>query len=176
VVETDRDPSLYDKTGPIDVRVALSGVSLAFVDFALHPRQWQRSTATVPPPAGLLISLATTASTKVRLSFSLDHRPERFALAPKVASLLGMTEGDRVSVLQALWSYIKMHKLQADDKRHIKTDPSLKEVSSFGFGLSDAASPCSCSLRSHSSSQDKKWSPSTTCPNTSTASSLPALP
>lgn len=66
----------------------------------------------------------------MRLSLYLDHRPERFALAPKVASLLGMPEGDRVSVLQALWSYIKMHNLQADDKRHIKTDARLKEVCS----------------------------------------------
>ncbi|ORY77656.1 hypothetical protein BCR35DRAFT_305438 [Leucosporidium creatinivorum] len=107
VVETDRDPSLYDKTGPID---------------------WQRSAAIVPPPAGLLISLPTTSTTKVRLSLYLDHRPERFALAPKVASLLGMAQGDRVSVLQALWSYIKMHNLQADDKRHINTDARLKEL------------------------------------------------
>lgn len=128
VVETDRDPSLYDKTGPIDVRsFSPSGSPMLYRSYlALY--QWQRTTATVPPPAGLLVSLPTTATTKVRLSLYLDHRPERFTLAPKVASLLGMPEGDRVSVLQALWSYIKMHKLQADDKRHIKTDARLKEV------------------------------------------------
>lgn len=74
------------------------------------------------------MSFRSSSTTKLRLSLYLDHRPERFALAPRLASLLDLRESDRVGVLQALWSYIKMHGLQDEDRKHIRTDARLKEV------------------------------------------------
>lgn len=65
----------------------------------------------------------------MRISLYLDHRPERHAIVPEVATLLGMPEGDRVSVLQGLWSYIKANGLQDQDQRHIRTDQRLRKVS-----------------------------------------------
>ncbi|KAM0791958.1 hypothetical protein ACM66B_004209 [Microbotryomycetes sp. NB124-2] len=107
VIETDRDPNLYDRAGPFE---------------------WQRPPPGPTVPSGLSVSLPSSIDTKLRVSLFLDHRPERFALVPAFATLLDLREADRPTVLQALWAYIKLHNLQDEDKRHIRTNASLKPL------------------------------------------------
>lgn len=129
MIESDRDGALYDKTGPVDVSMC----SLLFnSDAADHPirTQWRRNAATplASLPPGLSLSFPSTSSTKLRIAVYVDHRPERLALQPEVGQLLDVGEADRATVLQALWSYIKLHKLQDPDKKHIKPDAPLKRL------------------------------------------------
>ncbi|SCV72924.1 BQ2448_6849 [Microbotryum intermedium] len=112
VLDTDRDPTLHDRTGAIE---------------------WARpipTTSTPLPvlPKALSFTIPSSQPTTFKLSLYLDHRPERFALVPELATILDMRTGDRVGVLAALWSYIKMHGLQDPDMKHIRTDDRLRKL------------------------------------------------
>ncbi|KAK4046607.1 SWI/SNF and RSC complex subunit Ssr3 [Microbotryomycetes sp. JL201] len=111
VIETDRDPTLYDRAGPFEASAL-----------------WQRPAPGPQAPSGLSVSLSSSIDTQLRISLFLDHRPERFALVPPVATLLDLPEADRPTILQALWAYVKAHNLQDEDKRHIRTDASLRPL------------------------------------------------
>lgn len=64
---------------------------------------------------------------KIHLQF--DFAPERFRLAPALASLLNMTLATRPAIVVALWQYIKLHKLQeSDEKKIINNDAALQEL------------------------------------------------
>lgn len=77
---------------------------------------------------GLTLSFASSVPTSMRVSFYLDHQPERMALQPEVAALLDMYEADRASLTTALWGYIKLNDLQDEDKRHVKCDARMSKV------------------------------------------------
>ncbi|KAM0754421.1 hypothetical protein T439DRAFT_376903 [Meredithblackwellia eburnea MCA 4105] len=101
----DRDPNLYDKTGPIDWR-KLPNIT----------------------PSALTFSLPASTKTIVRLAFYLNHKPDHFSLVPEVAMMLDMAEGDRVSVLQALWGYVRMQGLVDEEKKVVRCDPRMRKL------------------------------------------------
>ncbi|KAI5481060.1 hypothetical protein MNV49_006246 [Pseudohyphozyma bogoriensis] len=104
VIETDRDPTTYDKTGPFD---------------------WRR---TDTPTGAITLALPSSTPTKLRVSLFLDHTPELFSLIPELAALLEMRMGDRVSVLQALWSYVRGKGLLDEERKMVKTDDRMKKI------------------------------------------------
>ena len=62
---------------------------------------------------------------------------ERHQLSPDLAAVLDTTEGDRASVIEGLWEYIKaMGIAQDDDKRMVQCDDRLKTVSNLTPQLS----------------------------------------
>lgn len=126
----------------------------------------------IPPPSGLAFSFPTTQSTKLRLSLYVAHTPERFSLAPKVAQLLDLHESDRVGVVQALWSYVKSHGLQDEEKKCVRTDARLKEVGPAEIPLASEGEKLTCPW-TRSSFRSRSVYPSITCRNTSTASWRP---
>ncbi|KAK4049255.1 SWI/SNF and RSC complex subunit Ssr3 [Microbotryomycetes sp. JL221] len=105
VIETDRNPTLYDRVGPFEWKHL--------------PNQ--------AVPTGLSFSIPSSIDTKIRINLYLDHRPERYQLIPPVANLLDLAEADKPTVLESLWAYVKLHGLH-DDKRHIRTDDKLKPL------------------------------------------------
>ena len=49
----------------------------------------------------------------VRIAVEAEHALPRFVLAPQLAALLGFEAETRESITRALWTYIRMHSLQA---------------------------------------------------------------
>lgn len=122
------------------------------VRFARHltpSQQWRRPSHSTP--SALTFSIPTSNPTPMRISLYLTHKPDYFALLPEVAMLLDMAEGDRVSVLQALWGYVRMHGLVDEEQKSIRIDPRMRKVSFLrGFrgqgvtGLTLLDLGCSC--------------------------------
>lgn len=49
---------------------------------------------------------------KCTILLLLDYQPMKFKLHPRLAKLLGMATETRPKIIEALWQYIKTHKLQ----------------------------------------------------------------
>lgn len=77
--------------------------------------------------------LSTPQSTRKRLiSFSCtlgSLQPPQFKLDPRLARLLGIHTQTRPVIIQALWQYIKTHKLQDPHEREfVICDKYLQQV------------------------------------------------
>jgi SWI/SNF-related matrix-associated actin-dependent regulator of chromatin subfamily D len=51
---------------------------------------------------------------KCTILLLLDHQPMKFKLHPRLAKLLGIPVETRPKIVEALWQYIKTHKLQVN--------------------------------------------------------------
>ena len=49
----------------------------------------------------------------VRIAVEAEHALPRYVLAPPLAALLGFEHETRENITRALWTYIRMHSLQA---------------------------------------------------------------
>lgn len=49
---------------------------------------------------------------KCTILLLLDHQPVKYKLHPRLAKLLGIALETRPKIVEALWQYIKTHKLQ----------------------------------------------------------------
>lgn len=92
---------------------------------------WHRGSSA--PSHGLTIKVPTTSTTAFRISVYLDHRPERFQIAPDLGSLLDVYEADRFGITHALWAYVRTHGLQEDsssggDARQVRLDARLRKI------------------------------------------------
>ena len=68
-------------------------------------------------------------TTKARIVLHIDQTPEKFKLSPRLADMLQMKEASRASITSALWSYVKINKLQDKvDRRIIRPDERLRSV------------------------------------------------
>jgi hypothetical protein len=91
---------------------------------------------------------------KARIALHVEQIPERFKLAQLLSTTVQMKEGSRSAVINALWSYIKINKLQDKvDRRAIKCDQKLRYVSVFIFSQISTTD-----LRCHRSSRPIKCS------------------
>jgi len=52
---------------------------------------------------------------KCTILLLLDHQPMKFKLHPRLAKLLGISVETRMRIIEALWQYIKTHKLQVSN-------------------------------------------------------------
>ena len=104
VVETDRDPALYDLVGPIE---------------------WARSPGS-PPLPGVALTVPADQAFTATVSLYLSHTPERFALVPALAELLDCSELDRVGVLEKLWAYAKREGLVTETG--VKCDAPMRKL------------------------------------------------
>ncbi len=74
-------------------------------------------------------TLASGAGAALRIFLRLDYQPERFAVSPALAGLLGITLGTRPQVILALWQYIKARRLQeSDEKKIVDNDEALRAI------------------------------------------------
>lgn len=63
---------------------------------------------------------------------SLLSNPAKFKIDPYLQKIVKMETGTRISILEALWQYIKIHKLQDhENKETINTDEALKNVNIY---------------------------------------------
>ena len=59
----------------------------------------------------------------------LDYQPPQFKLDMRLAKLLGIHTATRPAIIQALWQYIKNHKLQdTQEKEFINLDKYLQQI------------------------------------------------
>merc|ERR1719419_908192 len=59
----------------------------------------------------------------------LDYQPMQFKLDPRLARLLGIHTQTRPVIINALWQYIKSHKLQDSSEREcINCDKYLEQI------------------------------------------------
>jgi SWI/SNF-related matrix-associated actin-dependent regulator of chromatin subfamily D len=59
----------------------------------------------------------------------LDYQPPQFKLEPRLAKLLSIHTATRPVIIQALWQYIKLHKLQDNQEReYINLDKYLQQI------------------------------------------------
>ncbi len=78
---------------------------------------------------GFEIKRKGSVPVKVRLALYLAHSPQRFALAPELASLLDIQEETRAGVISALWAYIKERRLLDEkDRRVVRCDAALQAI------------------------------------------------
>lgn len=63
-------------------------------------------------------------------SLFLPNQPPQFKLDPRLARMLGIHTQTRPVIIQALWQYVKTHKLQDPHEREfINCDKYLQQVS-----------------------------------------------
>jgi len=66
----------------------------------------------------------------INCTINFYHDDERYLLSPELAAVLDTSEGDRASIIEGIWEYVKaMGIAQDDDKRAIQCDDRLKAVS-----------------------------------------------
>lgn len=53
-----------------------------------------------------------TKPVAVRIAVEAEHALPRFVLAPPLAALLGFEHETRENITRAVWTYIRMHRLQ----------------------------------------------------------------
>uniref|UniRef100_A8QGC5 Brahma associated protein 60 kDa, putative n=1 Tax=Brugia malayi TaxID=6279 RepID=A8QGC5_BRUMA len=59
----------------------------------------------------------------------LDYQPMKFKLHPRLGKVLGMATETRPKIIEALWQYIKTHKLQDQSERdNINCDCYLEQI------------------------------------------------
>ncbi|KAI1712410.1 SWIB/MDM2 domain-containing protein [Ditylenchus destructor] len=66
---------------------------------------------------------------KCTILLLLDHQPMKFKLHPRLAKLLGIAMETRPKIIEALWQYIKTHRLQdSTDRDVINCDMFLEQI------------------------------------------------
>ena len=66
---------------------------------------------------------------KCTVLLMLDYNPLKYKLDPRLARLLGIHTESRPQIINALWQYIKQHKLQDPNEREfVNCDKFLAQV------------------------------------------------
>jgi len=65
-------------------------------------------------------------------TYHIFFKPPQFKLDPRLARLLGIHTQTRPVIIQALWQYVKTHKLQDPHEREfINCDKYLQQVTDY---------------------------------------------
>ncbi|KAK0421288.1 hypothetical protein QR680_015159 [Steinernema hermaphroditum] len=90
--------------------------------------EWQRSPQTNETD-GFQVKRTGDRNVRANIRLWLDHSPSKFKLHPTLAKILGISTDTRQKIVEALWEYIKIHKLQdPDHKEYINLDAYLEQV------------------------------------------------
>ncbi|KHN81249.1 SWI/SNF-related matrix-associated actin-dependent regulator of chromatin subfamily D member 1 [Toxocara canis] len=93
-----------------------------------HLVEWHRTPQTNETD-GFQVKRPGDRNVKCTILLLLDYQPMKFKLHPRLAKLLGMATETRPKIIEALWQYIKTHKLQdAVDRDNINCDTYLEQV------------------------------------------------
>lgn len=79
---------------------------------------------------GFEIKRQGDTDTPCKIFIHLANNPEKFKLAPELSRLLDIHTDTKANIINALWQYIKMNKLQdTEDRRMINCDEDMTKVS-----------------------------------------------
>ncbi|KAI1707642.1 SWIB/MDM2 domain-containing protein [Ditylenchus destructor] len=93
-----------------------------------HLVEWHRNPQTMETD-GFQVKRPGDRDVKCRVLLLLDHQPMKFKLHPRLAKLLGIAMETRPKIIEALWQYIKTHKLQdSTDRDVINCDVFLEQI------------------------------------------------
>ncbi|CAH1789667.1 unnamed protein product [Owenia fusiformis] len=93
-----------------------------------HLVEWHR-TATTQETDGFQVKRPGDQNVKCTVLLMLDYQPLQFKLDPRLARLLGVHTQTRPVIINALWQYIKTHKLQDEHEREfINCDRYLEQI------------------------------------------------
>ncbi|XP_043939753.1 SWI/SNF-related matrix-associated actin-dependent regulator of chromatin subfamily D member 1 [Protopterus annectens] len=93
-----------------------------------HLVEWHR-TATTQETDGFQVKRPGDVNVRCTVLLMLDYQPPQFKLDPRLARLLGIHTQTRPVIIQALWQYIKTHKLQDTHEREfINCDKYLQQI------------------------------------------------
>ena len=102
--------------------------------------QWQRPD-TMAQPLGdqtkgadfdcLEFQRKSDENINITVNLTRDEEPARYKLAPQLAEVLDMEEGDRQTVLMGVWEYVRANGLadEGGEGRNVRCDPRLRRVS-----------------------------------------------
>ncbi|VDO34368.1 unnamed protein product [Haemonchus placei] len=93
-----------------------------------HLVEWHR-TPTTNETDGFQVKRPGDRPVKCTILLLLDYQPMKFKLHPRLAKVLGIAAETRPKIIEALWQYIKTHKLQDPvDHDTVNNDPYLEQV------------------------------------------------
>ncbi|KAJ1527518.1 hypothetical protein ONE63_007489 [Megalurothrips usitatus] len=93
-----------------------------------HLVEWHR-TPTTQETDGFQVKRPGDKNVRCTILLLLDYQPLQFKLDPRLARLLGVHTQTRPVIIQALWQYIKTHKLQDSHEREfINCDKYLEQI------------------------------------------------
>ncbi|KAK2181394.1 hypothetical protein NP493_400g00009 [Ridgeia piscesae] len=93
-----------------------------------HLVEWHR-TATTQETDGFQVKRPGDQNVKCTVLLMLDHQPMQFKLDTRLARLLGIHTQTRPVIINALWQYVKTHKLQDPYEREfINCDKYLEQI------------------------------------------------
>lgn len=93
-----------------------------------HLVEWHRTPQTAETD-GFQVKRHGDQSLKCTILMLLDYQPLQYKLDSRLAKLLGIHTASRPHIIQSLWQYIKVHKLQdAREREHIILDKYLAQI------------------------------------------------
>ena len=93
-----------------------------------HLVEWHR-TPTTQETDGFQVKRPGDVTVRCTILLLLDYQPLQFKLDQRLARLLGVHTQTRPVIINALWQYIKTHKLQdPHEKEFVNCDPYLKQI------------------------------------------------
>lgn len=93
-----------------------------------HLVEWHR-TPTTTETDGFQVKRPGDKNVRCTILLLLDYQPLQFKLDPRLARLLGIHTQTRPVIINALWQYIKTHKLQdAHEREYINCDKYLEQI------------------------------------------------
>jgi len=93
-----------------------------------HLVEWHRTTKTNETD-GFQVKRSGDQNVKCTVLLMLDHNPAKYKLESRLARLLGIHTESRPNIINALWQYIKQHKLQDPNEREfINCDAFLAPI------------------------------------------------
>ncbi|XP_053214925.1 brahma-associated protein of 60 kDa-like [Panonychus citri] len=93
-----------------------------------HLVEWHRTPNTTETD-GFQVKRPGNKNVRCTILLLLDYQPLQFRLDPRLARLLGIHTQTRPVIINALWQYIKTHKLQdAHEREFINCDKYLEQI------------------------------------------------
>ncbi|KAL8586999.1 SWI SNF, matrix associated, actin dependent regulator of chromatin, subfamily d, member 1 [Nucella lapillus] len=93
-----------------------------------HLVEWHR-TPTTQETDGFQVKRPGDQNVKCTVLLMLDYQPLQFKLDPRLARLLGIHTQTRPVIINALWQYIKTHKLQDPyEREYINCDKYMEQI------------------------------------------------
>uniref|UniRef100_A0A8C2ZKZ3 SWI/SNF related BAF chromatin remodeling complex subunit D1 n=1 Tax=Cyclopterus lumpus TaxID=8103 RepID=A0A8C2ZKZ3_CYCLU len=93
-----------------------------------HLVEWHR-TGTTQETDGFQVKRPGDVGVRCTVLLMLDYQPPQFKLDPRLARMLGIHTQTRPVIIQALWQYVKTHKLQDPHEREfINCDKYLQQI------------------------------------------------